>query len=467
MTRKKGKDKKRKWERTQKRVPIPLTSVRLGIDDCGHQVAEKKQWNLTKDNPHLEQAEAEDVGCSDTLYRILPKDAPKRSWKPRNGQWRSIQHWGQRKLLLSELEFLTAYSEGKHRVLYAGSAPGTHIMELADMFPEQKFVLVDPNDFRCKESARIEIHQEFFTNEIAEKYKAEKVLFISDIRTGNPDVMGAQEVEQRVKADMDAQLTWHSILKPYRSMLKFRLPYFPGQTEYLDGFLWLPIWGRVQTTEARLVANAHTRLRMWDNFEYMNQLYYFNTETRVRAYEHGVQDCEGLDHCYDCAAEVDVLKEYLVKYIHLWLEQEVAEVRETMAAVAEEVRQLREADGLVVAAQESKQAEAAQRGEKTSCPHPPNVSSRVSLSPAQMQVQSEDQAVVREIIQGVLPHAHTAKFTTPHRRAQLRVGLEDGESARTRSSLSAELRSGSDRALPITAARSRARGRAESRASAV
>jgi hypothetical protein len=47
--------------------------------------------------------------------------------------------------------------------------------------------------------------------------------------------MFLQEVEENVKADMTRQMQWHMQTKPVASMLKFRLPYAAGKTEYLDG----------------------------------------------------------------------------------------------------------------------------------------------------------------------------------------------------------------------------------------
>ena len=44
-------------------------------------------------------------------------------------------HWGQRKLLLSEIEFLTLYAAPGDLVLYAGAAPGGHIPYLARPLP--------------------------------------------------------------------------------------------------------------------------------------------------------------------------------------------------------------------------------------------------------------------------------------------------------------------------------------------
>jgi hypothetical protein len=117
-------------------------------------------------------------------------------------------HWGQRKLLLSEIEFLTHYAEPGITVVYAGAAPGTHIPYLAGLFPGVSFVLVDPNKFNCVSSGRIVVRQEYFTHEVrasgrvikacnapllmkgrsgdhqvAKEFVGKKTLFISDIRT--------------------------------------------------------------------------------------------------------------------------------------------------------------------------------------------------------------------------------------------------------------------------------------------
>lgn len=76
-------------------------------------------------------------------------------------------HWGQRKLLLSEIEFLTLFSEPGVTVVYAGAAPGTHTASLARLFPEvHQFVLVDPSPFIAKSSDRIVVRQEYFTAEV-------------------------------------------------------------------------------------------------------------------------------------------------------------------------------------------------------------------------------------------------------------------------------------------------------------
>ncbi len=54
-------------------------------------------------------------------------------------------HHGQRKLLLSEIQFYNHYSREAQFVIYAGSAPCDHLPILLQRFPHLKFILIDPN----------------------------------------------------------------------------------------------------------------------------------------------------------------------------------------------------------------------------------------------------------------------------------------------------------------------------------
>lgn len=47
------------------------------------------------------------------LDRILPASAPRRKYEVVPHDRRSVNHWGQRKLLLSEIEFLTLFGKRK------------------------------------------------------------------------------------------------------------------------------------------------------------------------------------------------------------------------------------------------------------------------------------------------------------------------------------------------------------------
>lgn len=86
---------------------------------------------------------------------------------------------------MAEMEFLNENRDKKGTtLLYAGAAPGTHVKKLSALFPDVKFVLVDPAPFTVKETDRIRCRQELFTDEVAKEYAGrDDVLFISDIRS--------------------------------------------------------------------------------------------------------------------------------------------------------------------------------------------------------------------------------------------------------------------------------------------
>ncbi|QPB44310.1 poly A polymerase regulatory subunit [Medusavirus stheno T3] len=269
------------------------------------------------DDPHVSQCESP---RTDILFsRVLAPDATRMPYRRRRGENKSVIHWGQRKLLMSEIEFLTLYghTSTSRTVVYAGAAPGTHTNWLADIFPDLKFVLVDPNPFVARPTDRVEIVKDYFTDETAQKYAGQSVLFISDVRTANWREQTEKDVEKHVMHDMLAQQRWVEIMKPSMSMLKFRLPYpdregCQGATEYLDGEVFLPVWGPQTTTETRLVTPG-TAKRQWDHTVYEQQMFFFNTQVRVGLYEHDVR-ATGLDRCYDCTSEVRILRDYLDKY---------------------------------------------------------------------------------------------------------------------------------------------------------
>lgn len=142
-------------------------------------------------------------------------------------------------LLFAKISFLTQYGKEGHTVVYAGAAPGTHTPYLVSMFPKLYFVLVDPAPFseglKRIEGERVVLRQELFTDEIAAEFTGQQVLFVCDIRSTDWQIDDEEEVESRVSGDMEAQMRWHNIMKPLKSMLKFRLSWKAGTTEYLAG----------------------------------------------------------------------------------------------------------------------------------------------------------------------------------------------------------------------------------------
>lgn len=163
---------------------------------------------------------------NETLHRTLQSTAPQKKYFRRVNCIKTTIHWGQRKLLLSEIEFLTKYVKpGKsYNIVYAGAAPGIHTGMLTELFPRNKFILIDPEKFRVKSSDNIVIRRELFTNEIAEEYsELDNLLFISDIRSGKSS--------DHVSRDMEMQRKWVEIMNPMACMLKFRLPWLDPSLE--------------------------------------------------------------------------------------------------------------------------------------------------------------------------------------------------------------------------------------------
>eukprot|EP01095_Lingulamoeba_sp_RSL-Kostka_P002117 TRINITY_DN1300_c1_g1_i5.p1 TRINITY_DN1300_c1_g1~~TRINITY_DN1300_c1_g1_i5.p1 ORF type:complete len:524 (-),score=159.89 TRINITY_DN1300_c1_g1_i5:2-1573(-) len=248
------------------------------------------------------------------------KDAKAAPYRRRKHEEKTVIHWGQRKLLMSEIEFLSLKADDNTVVIYAGAAPGTHIKYLSGMFPTVTFYLVDPAPFTVKEDDKIKLFNCLFTDELATEWRtklSEKgytILFISDIRSADFDIQDNEEVEERVQADMEMQQNWHDLLEPLSSMLKFRLPYSSTDTtEYLSGDIYLPVWGPLTTSESRLITHPGKERKIYDNAIYESQMFYFNTITRPALYYHEISSNE-LDHCYDCRAEIHILSEYLKKY---------------------------------------------------------------------------------------------------------------------------------------------------------
>jgi hypothetical protein len=138
---------------------------------------------------------------------------------------KSVIHWGQRKLIASEIEFITTHGINDDIVVYAGAAPGNHIQLLGRMFPSIFFYLYDPNAFSIKETDNIKIFQQYFTDDDAKKYTGRSTLFISDIRTADPKVHSLHDIELLVEKDNLMQMAWVTNMRPKVAMLKFRLPW--------------------------------------------------------------------------------------------------------------------------------------------------------------------------------------------------------------------------------------------------
>lgn len=266
------------------------------------------------------------------IKRVLNANDAQRDYyeKAHDKHKRARFHQGQRKLLMSEIEFLTMCLTEKRVqniqkdtvMIYAGAADGRHITYLAKLFPSVYFILVDPGRFVVRRSDCIEIHNKLFTDKMARQLKHRfsdsDVLFVSDIRS---TTIKDPDNKERIINDMANQEQWHRILEPRKSMLKFRLPYVSDgdqdlNTVYLAGDIHLPIWGPLATTECRLIVDRHAQQTTYNNKQIESQMFFFNTVVRYRPFNLPVKSpllSELYSKHYDDAAEVYVISKYIEK----------------------------------------------------------------------------------------------------------------------------------------------------------
>lgn len=254
------------------------------------------------------------------LHLEITDTSPRAVYRRRN--WdnkKTIVHWGQRKLLLSEILFLTRWGDNSSRVIYAGSAPGRHIPYLSNLFPTHHFTLVDPNPFGITETDHIKIINGYFDDKLALTYANQDILFISDMRTADFRQMSPLENEHYILKDNDTQMRWLSLMHPIKSMIKFRCPYpdvIKGSTSMFDGQIFVQPWAPPTSTETRLVIGHELKLKAYDNLKYEQQLFYHNTVARCANYSQPIRG-EGLDQRFDASAEVVIINDFLTKFPHL------------------------------------------------------------------------------------------------------------------------------------------------------
>jgi hypothetical protein len=218
-------------------------------------------------------------------------------------------HWGQRKLLLTEIDFLNyclKERDEKMHILYAGAAHGTHLPFLLQLFPNLIFHLYDPADSNgfdknlipyCKKGqifineyyhlkyknldkylpftrdrSKVPEGYGYFTNEVALYYKNKffspennfsNLLFISDIRRGISSIKGESSgewswrFEEGVLKDQEMQQEWLRLLRPKYSMLKYKEPYVKeGRNKYykhIKGTIRFQTWHPCNSAETRLI----------------------------------------------------------------------------------------------------------------------------------------------------------------------------------------------------------------------
>jgi len=252
---------------------------------------------------------------------LLQPDHPEKEYRARPEK--TGIYWGQRKLLLAEIFFLTHFylplknSSRKTLLIYAGAAEGQHFRMIRTLFPDLDLVLYDPRPFAINPDEHTQIYQELFTDRTAEYWSRKtdrSILFISDIRSADWTRLTGQETEEEVLLDMRSQERWYEIIQPEAGFLKFRLP-FSGkgvrlEVEYLDGAVLIQPYPPLASTETRLIPLPARKV--WDALKYEQQLFYHNSVVRETfQWPNYALDPPELNGSYDTSSEIYILTDYL------------------------------------------------------------------------------------------------------------------------------------------------------------
>ncbi len=266
-------------------------------------------------------------------------------------------HFGQRKLLLSEIMFIlytlpsSLESEGiKRKVVYAGAAPCDHIFFLSELFPDLHFDLFDPakwNSTFCERfpelntlkqrnkplstyvfNDKIKIHHGYFTDETAtyysELYKDCQVLFISDIRPvddSSKEDGNYLNWEKVVIENMEEQKRWHTTFhtnsncsKNNWTLLKFKPTFEIPLQSYLKGDLFFQPYPPLLSAECRLITNSIEETD-YNSVELEKLCFYHNTYTRnSNQMVNEFNSFNSFNSLYDTTYEIEICLEYSKQY---------------------------------------------------------------------------------------------------------------------------------------------------------
>lgn len=254
-----------------------------------------------------------------------------------------VSHWGQAKLMVCELEFLSRIRNERGGTLanvvlvYAGAAPGHHLSTLLLLFQDlARAVLYDPQPITAtfSDPSKVVIRRERFDEAASAAVRAEypdaDIVFVSDLRNTGETL---HQFDVHVVEDMNLQRRCMALLEAKYALLKFRLPYVdarrprvwdsdanavPDTFTYLDGERWIQPFAPSWSTETRLFLKRSDggtfATRLYDNALYENQCFAFNCGARRAPFHVPAlvrQRVLGAEDNYDTARCVRATRLYL------------------------------------------------------------------------------------------------------------------------------------------------------------
>ena len=301
---------------------IDLTKIPIFLDQIKNQLSYKDQ--------KLSSEEFHDYSCSNL-------------------------HIGQRKLLITEILFLSMYNLQKLSplkkedlvnnlpankkipiVIYAGAGPGTHLLVLLKLFPGIVFHNYDMTKFDknlVKNNYKFPnnfLYQQLFLDKQINHYsyladQGYLIYFMSDIRTAYNDFKKKREdikksdldneFEECVRSDNNLMEKFITKIKPISTLFKFRLPFNSDSTyKYLDGKIMLQPWSKNRSTECRLIIEnlSNNRQKIYPYKEYDKQTFensfcYLNLVIKYHAFYLHTIPCSGY-YPYDSSNNQNVNK---------------------------------------------------------------------------------------------------------------------------------------------------------------
>ena len=321
---------------------------------------------------------------------VIDENSPECEYKRRDkfnkdNASEKIVHWGQLKLLMSEINFFNRVYEDNNftwptkLVVYAGSAPGTHICYLSMMFPHFKFVLIDPRDIEFPKCYQYDNYNTLYVSEhITQKdideflsqemntilyikgymsavlstvFKTYNALFISDIRS----IEDKRFSEIAVLYDSLLHIDIIKNMSPSYSLIKSHCTYsdevsrnledikkaqdssfiakyrnhpyydliadgkYSKVTPFPQGIFYTQCWAGLSSSEIRLFVKGTPPIICYDNKKFEDKLYYYNNVRRVAQYPNLINLFES-DECIKMNRSLDTHYHVyiLLKYISLF-----------------------------------------------------------------------------------------------------------------------------------------------------
>lgn len=312
-----------------------------------------KRGEVSAADRRIQRSRAEEKQSEEDLKRSRPlelsstvynESIPELSYRSRRGEAKNTVKWGQRKLVMTTIQFFTLYWDPKEIpkpiCVYVGAAPGITINIMSILFPDIEWHLYDSVNFNRKMPKKnVTIYNRYFGNEDIERWRDKDIFFMSDIRdldykdsfSENKIKYNQYDSDKTVLRDMLLQQKWVYDINPKAAHLKFRPPwagdrYKDGKAifPYLQGHAYFQPWLGPSSTETRLVPtrdeSGNYHAVNWDGKKFEDKLFYHNVMGRnVYKYtnpytkdDSHIDDMDLTDD-WDSVYEATILGQYLVK----------------------------------------------------------------------------------------------------------------------------------------------------------